>query len=556
MVTSGTDLLVKIAGSATLLLWGARMARTGMVRSFGADIRKFLVNSTANRFIAALMGLGAAAMLQSSTAVALLTTSFASAGLLGAAAGLAIMLGADLGSALIAQVLSLNIRGLWPLFMFAGYILHSVFESRSLKGKQSGRILMGLGLIFLSLSVLASAGEVLRQSNIIAELFASMGNEPLIAILVAAILTWVAHSSLAVLLLIAVLAKGGVLDHGFLSFYLVLGINAGAALPAFMLTLSEPPVARQIAFGNLIFRLAGVIVAAYLGTQWMPYLLEWNVEPGQKLIFLHIAFNTLLLVIFIMSTQGMARLTSHMVPAEVAVEDEWAPRYLDPSAQEVPTIALSMVARETLRMVDVVETMLQRSMEALRNSDLELCDETHQMDDRVDTLYEAIKFYVTDLTRAELEKEEGRRAFEIMSFTTNLENAGDVIDRSLLGTISKKIKTGRNFSEEGFAEIEEMYDYLRETINLASNVFMERTVENARALLKRKQQFRDIEKKSTDGHYSRLRSGETTTIETSAYHMDILRDFKSINSHFASVAYPILEAVGELRDIRLKKIKH
>ncbi len=552
METSGTELLIKIAGSATLLLWGARMARTGMVRSFGADIRNFLVKSTANRFIAALMGLGAATMLQSSTAVALLTTSFASAGLLTASAGLAIMLGADLGSALIAQFFSLNIKGLWPLFMFAGYMLHSIFEHRSLKGKQSGRILMGLGLIFLSLSVLSSAGEVLRQSTIIAEIFAAMGNEPLIAILVAAVLTWVAHSSLAVLLLISVLATGGVLDHGFLSFYLVLGINAGAALPAFTLTLSEPPAARQIALGNLFFRIVGVILAAILSSRWMPYLAQWDMEAGQKLIFLHIGFNALLLVIFITSIEGMARLTANLVPTDTRVEDEWTPRYLDPSAQEVPTIALSMVARETLRMVDVVEMMLQRSMDALKNNDATLCEETHALDDRVDDLYEAIKFYVTDLTRAELEKEEGRRAFEVISFTTNLENAGDVIDRSLLGTISKKIKTRRDFSEEGFAELEEMYDYLRETVQLASNVFMERTVENARALLERKKQFREIEKKSTDRHHARLRSGETKTIETSAYHLDILRDFKRINSHFASVAYPILEAAGELRDSRLK----
>lgn len=552
MDISGTDLLIKIAGSAALLLWGARMARTGMVRSFGEDIRRFLVKSTDNRMIAALMGLGAAVLLQSSTAVALLTTSFASAGLLSVVAGLAIMLGADLGSAFIAQIFSLNIKSLWPVFMFSGYVLHSVFEFRSLKGKQAGRILMGLGLIFLSLSVLASAGEVLRQSNIVLSLFASMGNEPLIAILVAAVLTWIAHSSLAVLLLISVLATGGVLDHGYLPFYLVLGINAGAALPAFTLTLSEPSAARQIALGNLIFRLVGVLIALGIGSSWMPYLLAWDIEAGQKLIYLHIGFNAALLVVFITSINGMGKLTSALVPETAKAEDEWAPRYLDPSAREVPTIALSMVARETLRMVDVVEMMLQRSMEALRTDDAVLCDETHELDDKVDSLYEAIKFYVTDLTRSELEKEEGRRAFEVVSFSTNLENAGDVIDKSLIDTISKKIKTRRNFSEEGFAELEEMYDYLRETVHLASNVFMERTVENARTLLERKQQFREFEKKSTERHHSRLRSGDANTIETSSYHLDILRDFKRINSHFASVAYPILEAVGELRDSRLK----
>lgn len=549
---SGTQLLILIAGSATLLLWGARMTRTGMMRAFGSVVREKLRAGTTNRYNSALMGITAAAAFQSSTAVALLSASFASAGAISVSAGLAIMLGADVGSALVAQILALKVYEIWPILFFVGFVLHSSFAGSNEKGKQTGRICMGVGLIFLSLGTLSSAAAVVQSSDLVHTVVEGLASEPVIALIVAAFLTWVAHSSLAILLLLVVLANSGVLSHESLPFYLVLGVNAGAGLPALMLGLSEGALARRILVGNFCFRIVGMVVAAITLPYWIPLLSTLDIELGQKLVVLHIAFNVILLSVFIWFVDSLAKLLRSYIPEAPAGADDFTVGYLDPSAKEVPELALSSAARETLRMVDIVELMLRKALDALKSGDDRLCKETRKLDDAVDDLYGEIKLYLTDMTRAELDEKESARAFEIISFTTNIEHAGDTIERSLLDTIQSKIASGETFSDDGFKELMDAYKYVGDTIHLATKVFMEQRVDDARSLVRRKERFRKIEHESTEKHLERLRSRKPETMATTSYHIDIMRDLKRINSLFASCGYPLLETAGRLKSSRIK----
>ncbi|MEC9369574.1 MAG: Na/Pi cotransporter family protein [Pseudomonadota bacterium] len=552
MEISGTKLLILIAGSAALLLWGARMTRTGMTRAFGSAIRSGLKARTTNRYNAAFLGMLAAAALQSSTAVGLLAASFATSGAITVGAGLAVMLGADVGSAVIAQILSLKVYELWPILFFFGYVVHAIFSERNVLGKQSGRILLGLGLILLSLGTLASAASVVQASDLVHSLLKGLASEPLIALIVAALLTWLAHSSLAILLLLVVLANSGVLAHEHLPYYLVLGVNAGAGLPALVLGLSEAPPARRILVGNFIFRLTGVILTAVSLDYWIPAITSLDVGLGQRLIVLHIAFNVVLLLTFIWFVDNLAELLRKAVPDAPKPPEDQIIGYLDPSAKDVPDLALSAAARETLRMVDIVELMLRKAVEALKTNDAKLCEETRRLDDGVDKLYGDIKLYITDMSRSEMDDGESARAFEIISFTTNLEHAGDTIERSLLDTIRDKIKSGGAFSEEGLKELMDAYKYVGDTIHLATKVFMEKRVDDAKALIRRKEKFRNIEHDSTSKHLERLRSRKPETMATTSFHIDIMRDLKRINSLFASCAYPLLETAGRLKTSRVR----
>ena len=535
-----------------MLLWGARMMRTGMIRAYGARIRAFLSSGARNRFTAALIGALSALVLQSGTAVALLASAFGSVGVLKVAAGLAILLGAYVGSAIAAQLLALNIREAWPVLMLGGYVLHASSEAKRPTAKQLGRVAMGLGMIFLALSLLSSSASVLNQSDIVHQILSALGNEPVLAIVLAAILTWLAHSSLVVLLLVAGLATAGVLNHDHLAFSLMLGVNAGAAVPAVVMTLSERRAGRQIALGNLLFRVSGVLVAALTLPVWTEWLSQTGYSLGQLTILSHILFNVALLGSCILLTGPASRLLDHLVGENETVADELAPQHLDSSAAELPAVALSMAARETLRMVDCIQEMLNYAFGALENNDAKLCDRASKLDDKLDSLYEAIKLYVTELTRLELEERESRRALDIISFTTHLESAGDVIDRNLLDTVRQKIASQAEFTRRGAAEVADIQNYVCETILLASQVFMEPTVANAHKLLERKTKLRAMEQESIEGHLARLSKRKPKTVASSPYHIDLVRDLKRINSHFASVAYPILEEAGQLHASRAK----
>ena len=213
---------------------------------------------------------------------------------------------------------------------------------------------------------------------------------------------------------------------------------------------------------------------------------------------------------------------------------------------ETPPVALANAARETLRMGDAVETMLRDVMTALLNNDRKLVGEVSNLDNVVDRLNEAIKLYITKLTRGSLDEREGRRAMEIVSFTINLEHIGDIIDKNLCELATKKIKRRYQFSAEGAAELSAFHKRVCESLQQAFGVFMTGDVEAARRLLREKAELRTAELAAADRHFERLREGRPESLETTSLHLDVLSDLKRIHSHICSVAYPVLEAAGDL----------
>ncbi len=547
---SGLELLLSIAGGAALLLWATRMVRTGITRAYGADLRRFLGRSTKNPFSAFAMGLGIAGLLQSSTATALLAVSFAGRGLLAIAPGLAIMLGADVGSTLVVQVLSFDISWLSPVFILAGVI--AFMSTERPMWRHLGRVSIGLGLLLLALTLIVGASESLRGSATLASIVAPLSNDPILAVLLAAILTWVAHSSVAMVLLFMSFTVAGVVPP-LLGFALVLGANIGSGIVPVALTSSAGPRARRIPLGNLIFRAVGAFAVLWFLALLQPFIEMLGGNPARQIANFHTAFNIALALACLPLIGLMAAFTKRVLPADKKAAVGTRPKYLDMQAIDNPAVALPSATREVLRMAEVVETMLRDVMEVFRNDDARLAKQISDMDDDVDRLHEAIKLYLSRVSRNALDEEDSRRCIELITFTTNLEHIGDIIDKNLIEIGQKKIKKKLAFSEQGWKELVDMHVRVVDQMQLAMNVFVSGDVHIARQLLAQKERFRDLERASSERHLERLSSGRVESIESSALHLDILRDLKRINSHLTSVAYPILETEGELRPSRLKE---
>ncbi len=540
---------MNLLGAVALLLWGMRMVRTGVTRAYGSSLRHSLGQHLDNRIAAFLAGLGVTAILQSSTATCLMTASFAARGLVAGSAALAVMLGADVGTTLVAQVFSLDISWLAPLFVVAGLI--AFHAGRRKRTRDLGRLAIGLGLMLLALGLILSDSEPMRSSTAVRVVISSLAQEPVLAVLFAALLTWLAHSSLATVLLICSLVGTGAVTIE-LALPLVLGANLGGTIPPITATLASSPQARRVALGNAVFKLVGVVAALPLLSLAGEAVAAIDNDPVRQVVNFHTAFNLALALVFLPLTHIVARAAERLLPDRTLAEDEAAPRYLDPSARAEPAVALACAARETLRMADTLDVMLGEAIEVLRNDDSDRLERITAMDDTVDRLYEAIKLYLTDVSREPLDEEESRRCAEIMSFMTNLEHIGDIIDKNLMELAAKKIKYQLHFSEEGFAEIEELHARVKDNLKLATSVFLSGDRQLARKLMMEKDHFRDLERRAAESHHERLKSGLRETIETSSLHLDILRDLKRINSHITSVAYPILEEAGELRQSRLR----
>ena len=260
----------------------------------------------------------------------------------------------------------------------------------------------------------------------------------------------------------------------------------------------------------------------------------------------HIAFNVGLAVIFIGLLNPMAWLLTKLFPAHPSSHDQFAPRYLDESALDTPSLALADAARETLRMGDFVENMLRNVMLALMTGNRALAGSVSRTDNIVDRLNESIKLYVTKLTRESLDERDGKRAMEVISFAINLEHIGDIIDKNLCELATKKIKRRIEFSPEGAGELEAFHKRIVDSLRLGFSVFMSGDIVEARKLIAQKADIRGAELAAAERHFERLREGQSQSIETTSLHLDVLRDLKRIHSHICSVAYAVLEAAGEI----------
>ena len=542
--------LLNLLAGVSLLVWGTHIVRTGILRLYGGDLRRILRRSVArSRFAAFAAGIGVTGLIQSSTATALIVAAFAGQGLVTTASALAVMLGADVGTSIVTVVLSFDLSWLAPLLIFCGVVL---FLSRqSTPAGRFGRILIGLGLIIFALQWIRVAAQPIVGAAGVKVLFASLTGDVLLDVLVAALVTILCYSSLAVVLLVAALAELGVIAPP-VALGLVLGANLGSGMLGMLSTLRSPPEARRVTLGNFLFKLIGCVVAIPLVGPLLRLVETLALGAGQEVVAFHLVFNLGIALAFLFWTESIARVAERLLPARPIEDDPSKPRHLDPSALDSPPLAISNAAREAMRIGDAVEQMLTGMLTVLKTNDRALSRRLRGMDDTVDSLYTAVKLYLTQISREALEEKEGRRWTDIVSFTINLEQVGDIVERILSDIEDKKIEKGRNFSEAGMAEICDLHARLVANLRLGMSVFLNGDLKSAQELLAQHLLFRDLERAYADSHLGRLAGNTVESIETSSLHLDLISDMKRINSHICSIAYPILEQAGVLAHTRLK----
>ena len=544
------ETLLSLLAGVALLVWGTHLVRTGILRLYGGDLRRLLRQSVTKRGAAFAAGLGITALLQSSTATALIVASFVGQGLIATAPALAVMLGADVGTSLMVLVFSFNLSWLFPLLIFSGVVLSLTLENHSIG--RFGRILIGLGLIIMALQWIMLSTKPLTQAAGVKVIFASLTGDTLLDMLVAALFSILAYSSLAVVLLTAALAATKVIGV-HVALGLVLGANLGSGLLAMLNTLRSSPEARRVTLGNFLFKLIGCLLLVPLLGYIEPLLAALDPAESRMTVHFHLLFNVVLAAAFIFFTEKIAHVAERMMPAKPDDTDPAKPRYLDGSALTTPALAIACAAREAMRVGDVIEQMLSGMMIVLKTNDRVLAERLRKMDDIVDDLYTAIKLYLTQISREALDDNEGRRWADIVSFTINMEQIGDIIERIIADLEEKKIDKGRQFSDAGMTEICDLHSRLVANLRLGMTVFLNGDLKSAQQLLAEKVLFRDLEREYASKHIERLTSNTAQSIETSSLHLDLLSDLRRINSHICSVAYPILEQAGVLSKTRLKE---
>lgn len=542
--------IITLAGHIALLLWGTRMVQTGIQRAFGASLRSFLGRALNNRIKAFLSGMGVTAMLQSSTATGLMASGFAAEGLVALVPALAVMLGANVGSTLIVQVLSFDMAAASPALILLGVLMFR--RTQNPQVHDLGRVFIGLGFMLLALHQLLDVLTEYAGTPAFAAVLSAVSTMPLLSLLLAAALTWAAHSSVAVVLLVMSLSAQGLIDP-YQAFALTLGANLGTAInPVVEGQAGRDLSAKRLPVGNLITRVVGVLAALALLSPIASLMIHIENDGARLVANFHTAFNLMVAIVFMPLLTPFANALVRLMPQRIDESDPGQPRYLDPSAKETPVVALQAAAREVLRLVDVLEEMLSGTKSALTSTDRRSLSELRQKDNVLDRLNTAVKRYLTSIDPEEFSDSDRRRLDEILLFSTGLEHAGDVLDQNVLPHLAKRLRRGMTFSKEGQHELNGLLDRLSTNLRTAAALFMSQDERVARMLADEKIVFRRAERDGTNAHFKRLRDGDIETAESTSLHLDLLRDFKQINSHLvAATAYPVLERQGELLQSRI-----
>lgn len=552
---NGSVVLLHLAGAVALLLWATRMVRTGVERAWGDRLRRRLRNQMRHPLLSVAFGLVLAVALQSSTAVTLLVGSFVGSGFVSGIAGLMAVRGGELGSALVVKILSYDLTLLVPLCLVAGTAIFMTTERRD--WRQVGRILVGIGLLIMSLEMTGQATEPLRQSGLLPVIVDYLSGDPVTAYLLAALMTWLFHSSIAAVVLLTTFAARGLIQPE-LAVVMVLGVNLGSSIIAPILTRNAPPETRVVPLGNLLMRGAGSLVMLVLFETFRPSVTFLGGDPVAQVVNAHILFNLIVLVAGIPLSKLILRATEALVhlnadgnaPSASAEVEEYSA--LDVNVLDRPSQALANTTREVIGVCDTIEVMLHRIIDLYEKPDQARINELSALDDRVDRKHAEIKLYLTRLATRDLTDYEALRMQELMGACVKLEQVGDIIVRNMLAHVQKKMDHGLEFTEEGWKELSHFHAIVLANAHMAFNVIVSRDGRTARQLVQEKDRLRDLEKQTSLRHFSRLRDGDTRSIETSTIHLDTIRDLKQINSLLASMAYPVLEEQGLLGDTRLK----
>ncbi len=514
------------------------------MQAFGPKLRLMIERSTRNRFQAFAAGIIVTSLTQSATATALMVTSFAARGLIPLMAALAILLGADVGTTIVAQVFSLKIYGIAPIIILLGFIGTRWKPIGSLH--HGAHAVIGLGLMMLGVMTITNAATPMEQAPLIRDILHGLDQDLIMAALLATILTWVAHSTLAIVLLIMSFAVAGALSLPA-AFAMVLGAHCGSALTPLLLHIKDGGTARQVGWGGFFLRVMVTVALLPAVPMMMEFADHFGVDPARQVVNFHTALSLLRAVIFLPIVGLVAYGLQKLLPVQTNAKNPAHAAYLHENDMMHPSRALAGAARETARLGDLVQQMLQDSLTIFQHNDEKAIFDLQQRDNAVDKLYEQIKFYLIKLSRSPLTTAEAQQQLDMLMFATDLEHSGDIIVKSLCVMAEKKRRENLSFSKEGWEEISFFHQAVLENFRLALHVFTAQHVDLARQLVAQKEDLQKDTHATSGSHFARIRSGQLESVRSSSLHLDIIRDLRRINSHATSIAYMILNNHGDLQ---------
>jgi phosphate:Na+ symporter len=532
---------LNLAGAVALLLWGSYMVRAAVEKAYSAKIGAFIAGAAGSRIKSFLCGLVSALVLQSATATVMLTTSFITSGLLSLGIAIVIIIGADMGSALAVRILFLDLSFVAPLLLMTGLCFHRF--ARTWRRQQLGRIFIGVGLMLLSIQLIKQVVAPVSTRPVPDEILAILDSAAWLGLILAALLTWLAHSSVAVILVIASMAEVGLLQPP-LFISTLLGANIGSGLIALALVNRHHTETYSAVLANFAMRLGLALIMFMLSFLLVRVVDNFGSTGGIQVINLHIAYNLVLALLFIPLNNYVAQFSNWLLnlgSTESLAPDSLSPgSSLDPALVGKPKLALSCAKREAFRLADNTEALFGKALQMFDATDRLIIEQFIERDKEINARNKAIQRYLSE-TRRYIHSRNGNnssqeeRLDEILRFSTTMENIGDIVSHNLARLAIKRIDRGVVFSSEGQEELNLIHTEVLKLIQLEITNFASDGKVKNKPRNKLVESINQLGQESIFNHRRRLSDRKSSSIGTSSMHQDAVRDMLQVVGYISNM---------------------
>lgn len=532
--------IIEIIGGLALFLFGIRLLSSGMEKLAGDQIQRWLDRVTSGRLKSAAFGAAATAMLQSSGLLMVTMVSLINANLMTVTQSIGVMLGQEIGTTITAQIVAFEVGPLRLLLVILGIIFMEFFPKRD--WKKYGEIMMGLGVIFVGMSYMADALDLLVEIPVIGSALNAISLHPMLGIIAGLLLTSITQSSTAVTSLVVAMGISQVISlEGAIG--MILGANIGSCITGFIASLRMSRTARQASIAQILINLIGVMLFLPFIPQFADFISRTSDELPRQIANAHTVFNVVVSVVLFPFVNQLAWLSARLVPEKTLVEDDKVTAYIDEGQLKVPAVALTEAARELVRLGLATAEMVKDSCTALiqKNGDLarQVIAQEEQLIDPVTK--EIIKF-TNVIIQQELSIAQQKRCFQIKNLLTDAERVGDMAEDIALAAL-ERIDNEVIFTPGAIDELQELADHVYHTYKLSMQAFEESDGLLARHVCSLESEFDQMYWRTRQGHIDRLAAGICQP-EADVIFTETLRSLERISDHADNFGVSVARSSG------------
>ncbi|WP_107572303.1 Na/Pi cotransporter family protein [Clostridioides difficile] len=534
------NIIISLMGGLGLFLYGMNLMGEGLQKSAGTKLKKIIKLLTSNLFMGVLVGTGVTAVIQSSSATTVMVVGFVNAGIMTLKQAIGVIMGANIGTTVTAQLVSFDLTGMAPIALGVGIILYLFGNNPRIKN--IAEILIGFGILFTGMDFMKMAVEPLRDYQGFTDLLVTFGRYPILGLLLGFGITAIIQSSSASMGMLVALAAEGLVPLSA-ALPILYGQNIGTCVTSLLSSIGANKNARRAAMMHLIFNVLGtVIFLIFLNKPIVSMVISWDPSNvARQIANTHTLFNIISVLILLPFTNFIIKLAIKLVPdraGDIDEDETKTIKYIDDRMIETPSIALANTIKEALRMGEKAKESLNASMEALVEHSTEKIDKTYRRERLINDLQKAILNYLLKLSKAPLDDDSREVVDTLFNTVNDIERIGDHA-KNIAELSQVAIDSNISFSEEGQSELDVMYNRVVSAYTYALESMRTDNVDLACKVIKIEEQVDIMEKSCRANHMYRL-NNNLCSIENGVIYLDVISNLERISDHAVNIAQQVI----------------